>query len=357
MKNQTKGITLIALVITIIVLLILAGVTIATLTGDNGLLQKAGEAKNTTIEAEGLERIKLAVMASHDENGINTTSLAKNLSQINNLTDTNNQAIFENTEITLPTIINLNDKQYMIKEDGSVTTPDYIKNGLILYLDGINNTRNGHCTTTTTWEDLSGNNNDFTKKISNAVWSDNSFIGKDENRTLVLNKAILSNSSECSVEVCYDIPQLKNYYWVFQSRQNNQPPNGFQFSVGSTGRGFTLYNNNSIYHSLSTVRGTPVTELEKRTMAFAVNSNDIIFSDNGQFYFEETKEGIIESLISRNCYTIGSAYPWGESKYVTGGNENFFEGNIYSIRVYNRKLSKEELKNNYEVDRVRFNMD
>lgn len=34
-KNNNKGITLIALVITIIVLLILAGVTIAALTGDN----------------------------------------------------------------------------------------------------------------------------------------------------------------------------------------------------------------------------------------------------------------------------------------------------------------------------------
>ena len=40
-----KGITLIALVITIIVLLILAGVTIATLTGDNGILTKAQNAK------------------------------------------------------------------------------------------------------------------------------------------------------------------------------------------------------------------------------------------------------------------------------------------------------------------------
>ena len=35
-KKENKGITLIALVITVIVLLILAGVTIATLTGDNG---------------------------------------------------------------------------------------------------------------------------------------------------------------------------------------------------------------------------------------------------------------------------------------------------------------------------------
>jgi type II secretory pathway pseudopilin PulG len=39
--RKEKGITLIALVITIIVLLILAGVTIATLTGDNGLLTKS----------------------------------------------------------------------------------------------------------------------------------------------------------------------------------------------------------------------------------------------------------------------------------------------------------------------------
>ena len=44
MRKQ-KGITLIALVITIIVILILAGVTVATLTGDNGILTKAGQAK------------------------------------------------------------------------------------------------------------------------------------------------------------------------------------------------------------------------------------------------------------------------------------------------------------------------
>ena len=39
--DNNRGITLIALVITIIVLLILAGVTIATLTGENGLLRKS----------------------------------------------------------------------------------------------------------------------------------------------------------------------------------------------------------------------------------------------------------------------------------------------------------------------------
>ena len=47
MKNQ-NGITLIALVITIIVLLILAGVAIAMLSGENGILKKASDASEDT---------------------------------------------------------------------------------------------------------------------------------------------------------------------------------------------------------------------------------------------------------------------------------------------------------------------
>ena len=47
MKKE-KGITLIALVITIIVLLILAGVSTAMLTGENGILTQANNAKQAT---------------------------------------------------------------------------------------------------------------------------------------------------------------------------------------------------------------------------------------------------------------------------------------------------------------------
>ena len=50
--GNARGITLIALVITIIVLLILAGVTIAALSGDNGILTKAKEAKEKTEQAQ-----------------------------------------------------------------------------------------------------------------------------------------------------------------------------------------------------------------------------------------------------------------------------------------------------------------
>ena len=59
MKRDSKGITLIALVITIIVLLILAGVTIATLTGDNGILTRATESKEQTELADEKEKVEL----------------------------------------------------------------------------------------------------------------------------------------------------------------------------------------------------------------------------------------------------------------------------------------------------------
>ena len=48
LKKSSKGITLIALVITIIVLLILAAVSIATLTGQNGILTRANDAAEET---------------------------------------------------------------------------------------------------------------------------------------------------------------------------------------------------------------------------------------------------------------------------------------------------------------------
>ena len=54
MKEQ-KGITLVALVITIIILLILAGISIATLTGENGLFKRAKDAKNNTVDAQNAE--------------------------------------------------------------------------------------------------------------------------------------------------------------------------------------------------------------------------------------------------------------------------------------------------------------
>ena len=61
-KENKKGITLIALVITIIVLLILAGVTIVTLTGENGLLGRAKVASEETKYANEKESLQLLLL-------------------------------------------------------------------------------------------------------------------------------------------------------------------------------------------------------------------------------------------------------------------------------------------------------
>ena len=60
MRNQ-RGITLIALVITIIVLLILAGVSIAMLTGDNGILSNADRAGRETAIVNARDDVSMTV--------------------------------------------------------------------------------------------------------------------------------------------------------------------------------------------------------------------------------------------------------------------------------------------------------
>ena len=63
--KKERGITLIALVITIIVLLILAGVTIASITGENGILSKATQASQKTTQEKEREEIKMAVTSDN----------------------------------------------------------------------------------------------------------------------------------------------------------------------------------------------------------------------------------------------------------------------------------------------------
>ena len=62
-RNE-RGITLIVLVITIIVLLILAGVTFNALSGENGIITMAKDAKQKVEETNVDEQINLAVLSA-----------------------------------------------------------------------------------------------------------------------------------------------------------------------------------------------------------------------------------------------------------------------------------------------------
>ena len=69
--KKTQGITLIALVVTIVVLLILAGITISLVFSENGIIAKAQEAANKTKEATINEQTQMNEIADYMENMLN----------------------------------------------------------------------------------------------------------------------------------------------------------------------------------------------------------------------------------------------------------------------------------------------
>ena len=123
MKNKlkeqlktNKGITLIALVITIIVLLILAGVTIATLTGDNGILTKAQNAKTQNDKATVKEKVDLAIAASLDETGkISLEQLKTNLNNVDGI----NPIKEDLTDSSFPLEVTVDGTKVTIKKDNN----------------------------------------------------------------------------------------------------------------------------------------------------------------------------------------------------------------------------------------------
>ena len=90
-RKQKNGITLIALVITIVVLSILAGVSINTVVGDDGIIQKAKEAAKTTRRASAEEEMNRLVLeyqlAKSDENFEDFLQEKINEGRINGATD------------------------------------------------------------------------------------------------------------------------------------------------------------------------------------------------------------------------------------------------------------------------------
>ncbi len=101
--EKHKGITLIALIITIIVLLILVGITIGTITGDNGLIKKAEKAKeNTEIsnEKEVVEKAVVQAMGNNKYGNIEKEELQKELDKETGKEKTEVSEVEENFKIT-----------------------------------------------------------------------------------------------------------------------------------------------------------------------------------------------------------------------------------------------------------------
>ena len=122
-KQIEKGITLIALVITIIVLLILAGVSIATLTGQNGILTRAQDARTETEEAEEREAIQLAYAGAVAEKRGTGDVTADDLKREFGTNGTNATAVDNGDGTITVTFGAPSNRVYTIDVDGNITGP------------------------------------------------------------------------------------------------------------------------------------------------------------------------------------------------------------------------------------------
>ena len=119
LKEKQKGITLIALVITIIVLLILAGVSIAILVGDNGILTQANKAKANTEIAEEREQISLAWLGALTSNHSGEVTAAG----LNTEFSTNRVSATASGRNPIKVLFSNTQRKYTIDSNGVISGP------------------------------------------------------------------------------------------------------------------------------------------------------------------------------------------------------------------------------------------
>lgn len=222
----------------------------------------------------------------------------------------------------------------------STNVTPYIKDGLILNLDGINNTTNGHDSSTTVWEDLSGNGLNF--NLNNITINDDSmsFNGTTSYaniQDIKLWKTIANNTTEYDVELC-----LK-----FNNSESYQPIISSNYGLINVAK-FVKY-------------------LQFKSTNFGLNLSSILGNDNWSKYDKFTISCNMNALLgyfNTTNYTLESTNdsisPPTSDNFSIGtrltGESYWFHGDIYSIRIYNRHLTDEERLYNHSVDVKRFNV-
>ena len=200
---------------------------------------------------------------------------------------------------------------------------DYVSNGLVLLLDGVKNTRNGHSTSTSIWEDLSGNNNDLT--LENVVQNSNNMYFNGNDSKMYSEKAL----DVVSVEIVLELEEKNGYVYIASFGNNSK---SMAWSPVSD-KGFSLGHQKKKYF---------VENLYKKSSISVQYNPDLMYLNSEKL----TNNLAVESWAGPSSYPIAFGF--------YGNNGYRMKGKIYSIRIYNRALTEDEIKNNYIVDKARF---
>ena len=204
-RKKERGITLIALVITIIVLLILAGISIAMLSGDNGILNRAVQAKEATRGGEVQETVRLVATnnAGVDYIGGTKQTRAEVISQLHRdgkLTDSEVETLKESNEIVIGGIKidfsvlgSISNAKTLVQafKDGEIKVGDYITN----YNSTLNN---ANATASLTTEETGFNGGTQTYKVNtNTTWRVLG-LNKDETQLVITTGSPIKKEMDSS---------------------------------------------------------------------------------------------------------------------------------------------------------------
>ena len=380
---KEKGITLIALVITIIVLLILAGVSISMLTGDNGILTQAQRAKELTEATSEEEYIQLLIIGYN----MDKQAYGEELKNVEFNTVENTTSIMDKETGTKygngwyylkPEDV----KDYELKNSYIIDyeTGEYIKfdenkhtivtNELLCISDGLvysadpKNMTNGE-----SWGDAILHN--FKEGEANSGWKENAlmFDGVDDGIEVKDNT---DYSKGITLEIYFTLKGkgASDAAQILMMKRTDARYNGFFMFIGGGGD-YSTGGNAYKYGTLSIdiggsgggtgngsnrfVTDTIIEENVPTYITYTYNPN--VESDKGILYVngkrtQTTDLGIIENLVNTPADTpiqIGSdiyqTYD-GEEEY----NSKYpFNGEIYASRVYNRPLTEQEVLYNYNT--------
>lgn len=224
----------------------------------------------------------------------------------------------------------------------------YKKDGLILWLDGIDNTGKGYSSVTTVWRDLSGNENNGTlsgfQNTSSSGWSNNSLVFDGVNAEVNMNIEVDFNNG-LTVECKYiDTNRSNAFTWLLYKNTVGTYVLGGGYA-GSTGLMNRYYITNSSGGSSNAYAKEISAYMPKDTEATVTNV--VIPSENMvKIYVNGNK--VLEYIPTVNILNISS------NKLALGRWNLHAQATIYRFSIYNRVLSDDEILHNYEVDVDRY---
>lgn len=212
----------------------------------------------------------------------------------------------------------------------------YVKEGLQFHYDGLDNTRNGHNSNATVWEDLSGNRNDVTVQITgNKYWEPDAlkFENTNEMVTLPNNLPTIINSDKFTMQFIFseyeyvecDYPTLlwsQNDNLSFYTTKNEW--NFFRLKNGTNNR--PSINKDLVIDKLVTIN-------------FNLNNNFLRLYSNDELINEKSVSDYI-----------------GVSDININRNNQKGTFTIKSLKIYNKSLTDEEISHNYQIDKIRFHI-